>query len=159
MATVTAARSRTGRGTELLMTLLAVLIGLGGLALVAWNIDGELPASVVKYAALFGGSVLVLHAVIRFIAPHADPLILPIVTALNGVRIVLISRIALAASARGTPAAVADRQMLWMVLGIVGAIIPLFVARDHRGLRRPPYLAATAAIILLLSRLLPGTGR
>src|SRR5699024_12543417 len=100
MATVTAARSRTGRGTELLMTLLAVLIGLGGLALVAWNIDGELPASFVKYAALFGGSVLVLHAVIRFIAPHADPLILPIVTALNGIGIVMIYRIDLAEIAR-----------------------------------------------------------
>ncbi|HLR58836.1 MAG TPA: FtsW/RodA/SpoVE family cell cycle protein [Beutenbergiaceae bacterium] len=159
MATVTAARSRTGRGTELLMTLLAVLIGLGGLALVAWNIDGELPASFVKYAALFGGSVLVLHAVIRFIAPHADPLILPIVTALNGIGIVMIYRIDLAEIARGNPSAVADRQLLWMVIGIVGAIITLFVVRDHRGLRRLPYLAATAGIILLLSPLLPGIGR
>src|SRR5699024_3742919 len=118
---------RAGRGTELVMTLLALGIGLGGLALVAWNIDGELPSSFLKYALMLGGSVLVFHGVIRAVAPYADPLILPIVIALNGIGIMMIYRIDLAEIARGNASTVADRQLLWTVIGVAGAIITLIV--------------------------------
>ncbi len=159
MATVTAARSRAGRGTELVMLLLALLLGIGGLALVSWNIDGELPASFLKYAAMLAASTLLLHLAIRLVAPFADPLILPIVTALNGLGIVMIYRIDLAEIARGNASSVADRQLLWMVIGVIAAIITLVTIRDHRSLRRLPYLAMTLGIVLLLSPLLPGIGR
>lgn len=159
MATVTATRSRSGRGTELVMVLLAGAIGLGGLALVGWNVDGELPASFATYAAMLGGSALVIHAVIRWVAPHADPLILPIVVTLNGLGLMMIYRIDLAEIARGNASTVADRQLLWTVIGVGAAIVTLFLIRDHRTLRRLPYLAMTAGLILLLSPLLPGIGK
>lgn len=159
MATVTAARSRAGRGTELAMTLLALAIGLGGIALVSWNVDGQWPARFATYAAMFAGSALILHIVLRFTAPFADPLILPIITALNGIGITMIYRIDLAHAAAGRTSTVADRQLMWMVIGVVGAIITLLIVRDHRTLRRLPYLSMAAGIALLLSPLLPVIGR
>lgn len=159
MATVTAARSRAGRGTELVMSLLAIAIGLGGLALVSLNIDGTLPESFITYAAMYVGSIIAIHIAIRFVAPYADPLILPIVAALNGIGIVMIYRIDLAQIARGRESAVADRQLLWMVISVIAAIITLVVIRDHRTLRRLPYLAMTVGFALLLAPLLPGIGR
>lgn len=159
MATVTATRSRAGRGTELLMLLIAIAIGLGGLVLVSLNINTELPEKFTTYAALFAGSSLAFHVAIRFLAPYADPLILPIVTLLNGVGIMMIYRIDLAEVARGNASAVADRQLQWLAIGVVAAIITLFIIKDHRTLRRLPYIAMTVGIALLLSPLLPGIGR
>src|SRR5699024_4043504 len=109
--------------------------------------------SFLKYALMLAGSALVFHGVIRAVAPYADPRILPIVTALNGVGIMMIYRIDLAEIARGNASAVADRQLLWTVIGVVGAIITLIALRARRSLRRLPYLAMTAGIILLLSPL------
>src|SRR4030095_11195084 len=45
------------------------------------------------YAAGLGALVLVAHLVVRRVAPYADPLLLPAVTALNGLGLVLIYRL------------------------------------------------------------------
>ncbi|HLS01155.1 MAG TPA: FtsW/RodA/SpoVE family cell cycle protein, partial [Beutenbergiaceae bacterium] len=159
MATVTATRSRAGRGTELAMTALALALGLGGLALVGWNVDGHIPESFTTYAAVLAGASVVLHGVIRFVAPYADPLILPIVIALNSLGIMMIYRIDLAEIGRGNVSHVADRQLLWTAIGVAAAIVTLVVIRDHRTLRKLPYVSMLVGIGLLLSPLLPGIGR
>ncbi|HLS01260.1 MAG TPA: FtsW/RodA/SpoVE family cell cycle protein, partial [Beutenbergiaceae bacterium] len=159
MATVTATSSRAGRGTELAMTALALVLGLGGLALVGWNVDGEFPSSLPTYAAVLAGSAIVLHIVNRIVAPYADPLILPIVIALNSIGVMMIYRIDLAEVAQGNVSHVADRQLMWTAIGVVAAIVTLVVIRDHRTLRRLPYISMAVGIALLLSPLLPGIGR
>ena len=70
------------------------------------------------YLALFGGA----HLAIRRFAPYADPLLLPVVALLNGLGLVMIHRLDLAAgdvTAGGLRGPSANQQMLWTLVGVV----------------------------------------
>ncbi len=67
--------------------------------------------------ALFGGA----HLTIRRFAPYADPLLLPVVALLNGLGLVMIHRLDLAASditSGGLRGPSANQQMLWTLVGV-----------------------------------------
>jgi cell division protein FtsW (lipid II flippase) len=100
--------------------------------------------------------VLVLHVVLRFAARDADPFILPIATAVNGLGIAEIYRIDI--SPNGLKHGMDDgtHQILWTAVGIAAAILVLFLVRNHRLLQRYTYIAMLASIVLLLLPLVPG---
>ena len=84
MTTVSTVGPRTGRGTELLLLAFAcaiVLLAYVNLGLVT---SGEVPANLVAHAIGLCAMALAFHLVIRWRAPYADPLMLPIATLLNG---------------------------------------------------------------------------
>jgi cell division protein FtsW (lipid II flippase) len=111
------------------------------------------------YGAWLAGLVIGCHVVIRIFAEYADPILLPIVSALNGLGLAMIHRIDLANEARDASARTfAGTQLIWMTLGVmlfVGVIVGL---RDHRRLQAFTYTAGLAAIVLLLLPLVPGLG-
>ena len=154
MATVLPVYPTSRRNVELGLVLLAVVIGAGAWAVVGLTEDGELPAGLLTYAGGLGGAAVVLHLLVRWKAKHADPVLLPVATLLNGIGLVMIHRLDLA---EGSSAA--SRQFLWSALGMVAAGVVLWLVRDHRILRRYTFTAMVAGLVLLLLPLVPGLGR
>jgi cell division protein FtsW (lipid II flippase) len=154
----------TGRGTELVLLAFSLAIAMAAYASVGLAHDGALPAGMLGYGAglavLFG----VAHLVIRRFAPYADPVILPAVTAINGLGLAIIHRLDLAYADRaeqfGTdvPSAAAPAQLTWTAVGIVLFVAVLLVVRDHRVLQRFTYTAMVIGLGLLLLPLLPLIG-
>jgi cell division protein FtsW (lipid II flippase) len=158
MAFVTSIAPRTRRNVELLLLLLAFAVALGAYALVGISAGDGVPADI---GAVGGGLVLLtafLHVVIRLRAPYADPVILPIATAINGLGLVMIHRLDIAKH-RNFSQALAARQLIWTAVGIVGAAMVLMILRDHRPLRRYTYTAMAVGIGLLLLPLVPVLGQ
>jgi cell division protein FtsW (lipid II flippase) len=149
---------RTRRNAELLLLILAV-----GIVLLAWvttdlNRNGTVPANIIPVAGGFTVLALAVHLVLRWKAAYADPVLLPIVTVLNGFGLVMIHRLDLARGKLGTDGD-AYRQIIWTALGVGLAIAVIIVLRDHRLLRRYTYVSMAVGFVLLLLPLVPGLGQ
>lgn len=158
MATVSPYRVRPGRGLELGLLLIALSIGVGAYALVGLAETGSLPADIFGYSAGLVGLSVGLHLVMRWRAPYADPVMLPVVVALNGLGLAMIYRIDLAYEAREKAAGFAERQLGWTALAMVLAAAVLILLRDHRTLRRYTYTAMVVGLGLIVLPLVPGLG-
>lgn len=154
MATVAPHRVRPGRGLELGLLAIAVALAVAAYALVGVAAEGSLPADVLGYSLGYAGLTLGVHLVLRWRAPYADPVILPVVVALNGLGLAMIYRIDVAEET-----GFAQRQLAWTALGMVLAAVVLVVLRDHRTLRRYTYTAMVAGLVLIVLPLVPGLGQ
>jgi cell division protein FtsW (lipid II flippase) len=144
------------RNIELGLLLLALAVSAAAILLVQLGARGHIDPAVVKLAGGVGVLVLALHIVLRFAARDADPFILPIATAVNGLGIAEIYRIDLSPSGVRNHLDNGSSQILWTALGIGAAILVLFLVRNHRMLQRYTYIAMLASIVLLLLPLVPG---
>jgi cell division protein FtsW (lipid II flippase) len=148
---------RKGRNIELVLLLGAVsIVGLAYLN-VGLATSGTVPPATL---ALTGGYLAVavgMHLVLRWRASYADPLMLPIVTLLNGLGLVMIHRIDLA-KGRSLTEGVALRQLMWSALAVAIAAAVIILLRDHRILRRYTYVCGALGFALLLLPLLPVIG-
>lgn len=145
---------RSRRGAELVLLLLALAVGIGAYAAVGLGVEGHVPADIVGYGGWLAALVLVAHVAIRLVAPYADPVLLPIVAALNGLGLAVIHRLDLAENS-----SLAPRQLFWMSLGVGLFVATLVVLRDHRTLQRFTYTSGLAAVALLLLPMVPGLGK
>lgn len=159
MATVVQHRARSGRGRELVLLLFALGLGLFAYLQVALSTTGEPPADLLRYGGGMTALALVVHLVVRWRAPYADPVILPVVVALNGIGLAMIYRLDHAYELRGMSAGNADRQLLWTAVAVTAAVVVIIALRDHRTLRRYTYTAMIGGLALLLLPMLPGLGR
>ncbi|MFV0427455.1 MAG: FtsW/RodA/SpoVE family cell cycle protein [Beutenbergiaceae bacterium] len=159
MATVAPTKPRAGRNAELALLILALAIGIGAYCIVGLNLDGAIPEGIGLFAAVLVGMAGITHVVLRWRAPHADPAILPLVVGLNGLGLAMIFRIDQSLAARGLTAGFANRQLMWTALGITLALIVLIVLRDHRTLRRYPFLSMIVGLVLLLLPMAPVIGQ
>ena len=157
LRTVTTIAPRRGRNVELL--LIALAIGVVVLAYVNVEVaaNGSVPPDLLGHAGLLAAIALVFHVVLRWRASYADPLILPIITLLNGLGVVMIHRLDIAAG-RDFTEGLAFKQLQWTALGVAIALGVLVLLRDHRVLRRFTYTAGLAGFVLLLLPLLPLIG-
>jgi cell division protein FtsW (lipid II flippase) len=146
------------RNLELVLLLFACGIVAFAIVLVQLGALGHVDPTIVILAAGLAVLVLAMHFVMRIVAPQADPLILPIITLLNGIGIAEIYRIDLAAGASGWESA-GIRQIVWAGIAIAIAIAVLIIVRNHRVLQRYRYIAMFTGIALLLLPMLPGIGR
>jgi cell division protein FtsW (lipid II flippase) len=144
---------RRRRGAELFLLLIALLVGIGGYASVGLGVEGQVPADLIGYGGWLAALVVACHVVVRLAAPYADPVLLPVVAALNGLGLALIHRIDLAS---GT--SFATNQLVWMTIGVALFIGTLLLLHDHRVLQRFTYTSGLAAIVLLLLPLMPVLG-
>ncbi len=151
---------RRRRGAELVLLVLSLVVGIGAYAAVGIGVDGTAPVDLFTYGAWLAALIVGCHVVIRIFASYADPVLLPIVSALNGLGLAMIHRIDLGRQARNADAqSFADSQLIWMTLGAILFATVLIMLRDHRRLQSFTYTAGLAAIVLLLLPLLPGVGR
>ena len=157
MSVVSSLAPRSGRTTELILLLGAV--GIVGLAYVNLGIatTGTVPPGLAALGVGYLGVSLAFHVVLRWRAKYADPLLLPIVTLLNGLGLVMIHRIDIARG-RDIGDGVALRQLMWSALAVGIATVVLVVVRDHRLLRRYTYIAGVGGFVLLLLPLMPVIG-
>ncbi len=150
---------RRRRGAELFLLLVSLVVGVGAYAAVGLSIQGTVPTNLFTYGGWLAGLCLLCHVVIRIFAPYADPVLLPIVAALNGLGLAMIRRIDLAELAENEDAnTFAGDQLIWMSLGVALFIVVLVVVRDHRRLQAFTYTFGLAALVLLVLPLLPVLG-
>ncbi|MEU9759719.1 FtsW/RodA/SpoVE family cell cycle protein [Streptomyces sp. NPDC047985] len=134
------------RGVELLLLSGAVLVPVYGYAAVGLARNGAVPPDVAGYGGGLGLLALLAHLAVRFRAPYADPLLLPIAVLLNGLGLVLIYRLDLE-----TPKdQAAPTQLVWSTLGVALFIVVVVFLRDHRVLQRYAYLSVATALVLLI---------
>ncbi|WP_432844356.1 FtsW/RodA/SpoVE family cell cycle protein [Dactylosporangium sp. CA-092794] len=156
------ARPRTRRNAEL--GLLLFVIGI--LTVYAAAMEGNAVGSVTPdfwvqtacVAAIFG----VAHIAVRFLAPYADPVILPGVALINGLGVAFLRRLDLANTKAAQRADLSVftgdgfRQLGWTAIAVFGAIALMFIVRDHRSLSRYAYtLGLTGIVLVLIPAVLP----
>ncbi|KQY57447.1 MULTISPECIES: FtsW/RodA/SpoVE family cell cycle protein [unclassified Nocardioides] len=144
---------RRRRGAELFLLILALFVGIGAYAAVGLGVEGEVPADIIGYGGWLAALTIACHVVVRLTAPYADPVLLPVVAALNGLGLAVIHRLDLA---DGTT--FARQQLVWMTIGVSLFALTLIFLRDHRVLQRFTYTSGLAAIVLLLMPMLPFIG-
>ncbi|MGW5635517.1 FtsW/RodA/SpoVE family cell cycle protein [Streptomyces sp. NPDC003832] len=134
------------RGIELALIVVAVLLSVYGYCAVGLARTGTVPPGAAGYGAGLGVLALVAHLAVRFRAPCADPLLLPIGVLLNGLGLVLIYRLDLETPGdRAAPA-----QLVWSTLGVAFFIVTVLLLRDHRVLQRYAYVCVAGALGLLV---------
>jgi cell division protein FtsW (lipid II flippase) len=150
---------RRRRGAELFLLVVSLVVGIGAYAAVGLGVEGTVPADIVGYGGWLAVLCLGCHVVVRLVAPYADPVLLPIVAALNGLGLAVIHRIDLADLAANPDAKTFARgQLIWMTLGVLLFVVVLVVIRDHRQLQAFTYTSGFAALVLLVMPLLPVLG-
>ncbi|MEV0525791.1 FtsW/RodA/SpoVE family cell cycle protein [Streptomyces sp. NPDC050439] len=143
---VPAVRVPRRRGTEVALIVVAVLLSVYGYCDVGLAKNGTVPPGAAGYGAGLGVLALLAHLAVRFRAPYADPLLLPIAVLLNGLGLVLIYRLDL--ETPGDEAA--PTQLVWSTVGVALFIAVVFFLRDHRVLQRYAYICVVAALVLMI---------
>jgi cell division protein FtsW (lipid II flippase) len=161
LAPVSMPRGR--RGPELALLGFAVAIMAFAYASAGFGLNGHVPSGLLTYVVGFGVLVLAAHLAVRWLAPYADPLMLPLAAVLNGLGIVMIYR--LQESGRGSnsgfvittlTAHAALTQLIYTAVGIAAFIAVLALVREPRVLQRYTYTLGTIGLILLaIPALLP----
>jgi cell division protein FtsW (lipid II flippase) len=146
------------RNLELAMLIVACAINSIAVVLVQLGALGHVDFTLIYLGV--GLSVLVfgMHVALRFVAPDADPFLLPIATLLNGLGIAEIYRIDIHYHFTGWDSA-GVRQIVWSAIAIVCGIVLVLLLRNYRRLERYTYLFGFIALILLLLPMLPVIGR
>jgi cell division protein FtsW (lipid II flippase) len=138
------------RRTELGLLILSALIIVATYVLASAGTTAKIPADLVPFLVIVLGLDLAAHIANRFYAPDANPVLLPLVSLLNGLGYVMIARIG--------PPHFASAQAGWTAVGVGAYIITLMVVRRTRDLDRYRYLLLLAAVVLMLSPLIPHLG-
>jgi len=126
------------------------------------NLLGEVTADFWVPTAILTGFFLALHVVVRFLAPYADPVLVPAVALLNGLGVAFLRRLDLAradgAERADLPvfAGIGGRQLAWTLIALVGAAALLAIVRDHRSVSRYAYtLGLTGIVLVIIPAVLP----
>ena len=139
-------RPRTG----LLLLLVSLVVSVGAYAMVGLGLRERVPNDVVVYGLTLAGAYLLAWGVVRWTAPRADPVLLPIAGMLGGLGLAMIYRL--------LPADVADEQALWLLIGLAAFVLTLLLVRDDRQLDAYTYTIGLLGLILLLLPVIPGIG-
>ena len=139
-------RPRTG----LLLLLVALAASVAAYAMVGLGLRGRVPGDIVVYGLALGGAYLLAWGAVRWTAPRADPVLLPIAGMLGGLGLAMIYRL--------LPAPFADAQAIWLLIGLAAFVLTLVLVRDDRRLDAYTYTIGLLGVILLLLPVVPGVG-
>ncbi|HUF59905.1 MAG TPA: FtsW/RodA/SpoVE family cell cycle protein [Actinomycetota bacterium] len=139
-------RPRTG----LLLLLVSLVVSVAAYAMVGLGLRERVPRDIVIYGLTLAGAYLLAWGVVRWTAPRADPVLLPIAGMLGGLGLAMIYRL--------LPADVADEQALWLLIGLAACMLTLLFVRDDRQLDAYTYTIGLFGLILLLLPVVPGIG-
>ena len=103
------------RNLELFLLIVAWIIGGGAMVLVQLGALQRVDTFPLQLAAGLGVLTLALHIALRVVAREADAIILPVVTALNGLGIAMIYRIDIAVGLHGWDA-YSTKQLAWAAI-------------------------------------------
>ena len=140
----------TRRNTELLLLGAAALPVLLIYAMYVINTGAALSVSTLAVPIALFVAFAVAHVAIRFLAPGADPAILPIVFVLSGIGVTFVTRLA---------PKLAMGQVTWLFIGVAAMVGTLFVVRSLDSLSRYKYTLGIAGVVMLLLPMVIGTER
>ena len=147
---------KTQRNAELgLLAFSMILVAIYGATVEANQFD-EVRTTFWVPAALLSILFLGLHAVVRYTAPYADPVLIPAVALINGLGVGFLRRLDLArAIANKQPepgifAGTGGRQLAWTLASLILAAILLVVVRDHKVVSRYAYTLGLVGIVLVM---------
>lgn len=147
----------TGRWAEAGLLVIALLLGLSGFLLTAINRTGSSPGQFLSMAGCLVATAVVVHLWVRRTAPWADPVILPVAVALNGLGLAMIQRLDMAYKILERTHNYASKQAMWTGVGIV-LFCAMLLVRDYRLLRRWDRWAMWAGLAFLILPFVPGLG-
>ena len=139
------------RGREARLLVFAVALTVAAGLLLGWSRQPGLSTTALVTGVALAAIALVAHLTVRTGAPHADPVLLPVVVLLNGLGLVFVHRVDLA-----TGSELAPTQTVWTAVSVGGLCAVLLFLRDVRSLGRYQYTFGFATIGLLLLPLVPG---
>jgi cell division protein FtsW (lipid II flippase) len=153
------------RRTELLMLIFVIGVVLFAYANVGLGLNGKIPAGMFEYGIAFAVLVGGAHVAVRWLAPWADPLLLPLAALLNGLGIVMIYRLQQSGRAGNTGAVITTMttsttlyQVMWSALGLAAFVAVLAFIRQPRTLQRYTYtLGAVGLVLFAIPALLPSS--
>ena len=137
------------RRSELGMIILVFVLTGGFYTLSNLGQAGALPAGIIPFLVLVFVLMLVAHLSLRWLAPQADPVLLPLAALLNGMGYVFIADLN-----HGE----ASAQAVWTGVGVIAFVITLAVCPRGINLERYRYSLALVGVILLLLPLAPHIG-
>jgi cell division protein FtsW (lipid II flippase) len=160
---------RARKGASLALLLFAMVVTLSAFAQVGLARDGRLPEGMVVYGiglAVLAGAAY--YVVWRF-TPYADPVLLPVAVALNGIGLAMIYRLDLDLSRDKIKAlaagkklmqdqASAPQQLQWTFVAIALFVATILLLRDVKIFQRYMYtLGAIGLFFLALPGFLPAS--
>ncbi len=147
---------RGRRGTELAMIGFAIAIMLFAWMAAGFGLNGNIPPGLITYVGGFAILLLGAHVAVRFLAPWADPLMLPLAGVLNGLGIVMIYRLQESGQGKnaGQPISTLTThaalfQLMYTAIGLVAFAVVLAAIRDPRVLQRYTYTLGTLGLFVL----------
>lgn len=164
MATVTVAPARPHRFQEIVLMAMALAIGIGGYVLTTLNRTGDVPSNLGRHILVLVVLATVAEIGMHWLAPWADPVVLPVAVALSGIGLAMIYRLDMSyaqlnALGQDPPyVLVGFRQLMFVAVGVVLAAGILWAVRDHRALRRFTWTFGVISLVLLLLPMVPGLG-
>ena len=151
---MTAGAVITGQGPraiEARLLLGAVVITSAAGVLLGWSVASEIPPAAVVTGVAMAVMAVVAHLTVRVTAPDADPVLLPIAFLLNGLGLVFVQRVDLAAGSE-----LAAAQAVWTAVSVGVFCALLLFVREVRILGRLQYTFGLLTLVLLLAPLVPG---
>jgi cell division protein FtsW (lipid II flippase) len=150
MMQAAAAPDRGRSGAQLALTIFAIVLALGAFALVEVGKKESLTLHLPEYGSLILAGYIVVHILIRRLAPTADPAFFPTAGLLAGIGFAMIYRL--------DPGRAAE-QSSWLLVGLLAFSLTLWLVKDHRQLDSYTYTIGLVGVVLLLLPILPGLGR
>ncbi|NYH53517.1 cell division protein FtsW (lipid II flippase) [Nocardiopsis arvandica] len=144
---------RPGRRAELVLLVAALLTVAATLLSASLSVTGGLATAPLVYLGVLCAGAVGLHVALRLTAPHADPVVMPVATVLNGLGLTMVWTLQMTGFDPGHGDA--DRQLLWTGTGMVLCAATVVLVRRPWRLSMYTYLIATAALLLLLLPLTP----
>ena len=141
-------RGTSRRNAELFLLCLAAIPVVLLYAMYVANTGTEVTVSTLGLPLALFGAFAIAHVAIRFLAPAADPAILPIVFLLSGVGITFLTRLA---------PNLAVSQVVWLFVSVGAMVAVLFFVKDLDSLANYKYTLGFLGVILLLLPMLIGT--
>lgn len=136
------------RTTELLLLCAGAIPVLILYSMYVVNTGAALSAETLAVPLGLIAAFVAAHVAIRFLAPGADPAILPIVFVLSGIGITFVTRLA-PEDAVG--------QVVWLFLSVAAMVSTLVLVRNLDTLANYKYTIGLAGIVLLLIPMVFGT--
>ncbi len=148
--------------------LVGALVVVFAYVLATLGTFNHLPRHLTIVAAAAAALLIVVNVVNRWLVPHADPVLMPVVLVLNGLGFVMIYRLQPfvnieSFNARGqllseSAPHIVGYESFWTLLGVGAYVLTLLVVRRSRDLERYRYLLLFLAIGLLVMPLVPHLG-
>ncbi|MGH9071036.1 MAG: FtsW/RodA/SpoVE family cell cycle protein, partial [Acidimicrobiales bacterium] len=157
---VASPRAGSRRNTELALLAFGWVITVFAYVLASIGTTSSIPANLGVFLGVVIGLSLIAHLATRWLAPDADPVILPVVALLNGIGWVMIARLdTIPAVYQFNGKDLAGLQAAWTAVGVTLYVATLAYVRRGSDLGRYRYLMGLAGIALLISPLLPFVGK